>query len=143
MAKKSLLKMVKPMLNKGGFTMIETLFVLVIICMMFCISMRIHVPQKSDTIKINEMIQFLYQAKLTAMTQKTQVDVLFSKQNIVYRWNQSKETLQLDDNDSFESHQLSFNKNGNIQGAKTLIYYCGSQRYEFVYQIGSGTFYVR
>ena len=70
MAKKSLLKMVKPMLNKAGFTMIETLFVLVIICMMFCISMRIHVPQKSDTVKINEMIQFLYQAKLTAMTQK-------------------------------------------------------------------------
>ena len=60
MAKKSLLKMVKPMLNKAGFTMIETLFVLVIICMMFCISMRIHVPQKSDTVKINEMIQAKY-----------------------------------------------------------------------------------
>lgn len=143
MARKLPLKMVRPMLNKNGFTMIETLFVLIIICMMFCISMYIHIPQKSDTVKINEMIQFLYQAKLTAMTQKTVVNVSFSQQNIICTWNQSKETFKLDKGDSFESHQLSFNANGNIQGAKTLIYHCRNQRYEFVYQIGSGTFYVR
>ncbi len=143
MVKRLLLKMGKPMLNKSGFTMIETLFVLMIMCMLFCLSMNIHIPQKSHTKKIEEITHFLYQAKLSAMSQKHTVTVTFSSNDISFESNDVSHSFLLDDNDSFEEYQLSFNLNGNISGAKTLTYHCGNQTYEFVYQIGSGTFYVR
>ena len=116
------------MYDKSGFTMIETLFVLMIMCMLFCLSWRIHLPVKNDH---------------TAMNLKTQVTVTFASDFIQYEWEESSQTFTLDSNDSFESHQLTFNENGNIQGAKTLTYYCGSQVYTLVYQIGSGSFYVQ
>lgn len=131
------------MYDKSGFTMIETLFVLMIMCMLFCLSWRIHLPVKNDHTKIEEITRFLYQAKLTAMNLKTQVTVTFASDFIQYEWEESSQTFPLDSNDSFESHQLTFNENGNIQGAKALTYYCGSQVYTLVYQIGSGSFYVQ
>ncbi len=143
MERKYLSKMGKPMYDKSGFTMIETLFVLMIMCMLFCLSWRIHLPVKNDHTKIEEITRFLYQAKLTAMNLKTQVTVTFASDFIQYEWEESSQTFTLDSNDSFESHQLTFNENGNIQGAKTLTYYCGNQVYTLVYQIGSGSFYVQ
>lgn len=131
------------MYDKSGFTMIETLFVLMIMCMLFCLSWRMHLPVKNDHTKIEEITRFLYQAKLTAMNLKTQVTVTFASDFIQYEWEESSQTFTLDSNDSFESHQLTFNENGNIQGPKTLTYYCGSQVYTLVYQIGSGSFYVQ
>ena len=117
------------MYDKSGFTMIETLFVLMIMCMLFCLSWRIHLPVKNDHTKIEEITRFLYQAKLTAMNLKTQVTVTFASDFIQYEWEESSQTFTLDSNDSFESHQLTFNENGNI--------------YTLVYQIGSGSFYVQ
>lgn len=131
------------MSNKSGFTMIETLFVLMIMSMLFCLSINIHIPTKNESIKIDEIRRFLYLAKLTAMVQKEKVTVSFSTTNIRYEWKDKSNFYSLDGNDSFEEHQITFNANGNIQGAKTLIFYCGTKTYKFIYQIGSGTFYVK
>lgn len=131
------------MLDKSGFTMIETLFVLMIMSLLFCLSMNVHIPTKNESIRIDEIKRFLYLAKLTAMVQKEKVTVTFSSDDICYEWNNALQVLKLDEDDSFEEHQMTFNANGNIQGAKTLTFYCKEKTYNFVYQIGSGTFYVR
>lgn len=136
------LMMVKHMFNKSGFTLIETLFVFMIMCMLFVLSFHIHIPQKSDTVKIEEITRFLNQAKMTAMNQKNQVKVIFGADEILYECQDISEKYVLDTQDSFVPYELTFNENGNIHGAKTLTYYCGQHQYHLVFQIGSGSFYV-
>lgn len=136
------LMMDRPMFNKSGFTLIETLFVLMIMCILFTLSFRIHIPKKGDTIKIEEMTRFLNQAKMTAMNQKNQVKVIFGADEILYECQDISEKYVLDANDSFSPYELTFNENGNIHGAKTLIFYCGQHQYRLVFQVGSGSFYV-
>lgn len=131
------------MLDKSGFTMIETLFVLMIMSFLFCLSFNVHIPTKNDSIRIDEIKRFLYLAKLTAMVQKEKVTVKFSCDDICYECNDTLQVFKLSEDDSFEEHQMSFNANGNIHGAKTLTFYCKNKNYNFVYQIGSGTFYVQ
>lgn len=135
------LVMVKPMLNKKGFTLIETLFVLMILCILFTLSMSLHQPVKKENVYLSEITNFLYEAKLHAMTSKEKVELNVGN-TITYTSTSTQKKYMLKKGCYFENYKMTFNANGNVKTAKTLVYHHDDHVYRFVYQVGSGAFYV-
>ena len=131
------------MLTSKGFTLIETIFVLAIICILSLLIMGFHQPQKNEKMIIEEVKSFVNQAKLYAMVSKQTVTLEFEKDRLYYSSLDKEKEYLLDDDTYFDSHELSFNENGNINGAKTVNFYCHNKRYHFVFQVGSGSYYVQ
>lgn len=136
------LMMVRLMLNRKGFTLIETLFVLSIICILCVLTMTLHIPQKSEKVELNEIVSFLNEAKMNAMISKQTTTIHFSHHQITYSSAHQQKSLKLNKENSFEDYQMTFNENGNIKTAKTILYHTKNHDYRFVYQVGSGCFYV-
>ena len=122
------LMMVKHMLTNRGFTLVETLFVLFIICMLSLLTMTLHLPNKNNQVIIQEITEFLNQAKLEAIVSKT---------------TDKEKNYQLSENTYFDSYKMTFNSAGHIKTAKTVTYHTLQQDFQFVYQVGSGCFYVQ
>ena len=131
------------MLNNKGFTMIETLFVLSILCILSLLTMNLHIPSKNDEMIIQEISTFFHQAKMTAMIYKETVQVSTSRNQLSYTCGSTSKTYQLNDDSYFNDYQFTYNEFGNIKTAKTLNYYLHQKDYQFVFQVGSGCFYVR
>lgn len=143
MVRKYQLKMVKHMsMNNKGFTLLETLFVMFLICLLSSITMTLHIPKKSDENMIVEINSFLYQAKLNAMLNKETTTVTFSKKEIVASSSNYEQSYHLPNNSYFESYQMTFNEFGNIKIAKKLTFHTSNKTYYYVFQIGSGSHYV-
>lgn len=143
MVRKYQLKMVKHMsMNNKGFTLLETLFVMFLVCLLSSITMTLHIPKKSDENMIVEINSFLYQAKLNAMLSKETTTVTFSKKEIVASSSHYEQSYHLPNNSYFESYQMTFNEFGNIKTAKKLTFHTSNMTYYYVFQIGSGSHYV-
>lgn len=130
------------MLTNKGFTLIETLFVLFIICVLSSISLTLHLPQKSNETCIQEITAFLNKAKLEAIVSKQTVTVQFLHNQIIWNSSDKEEHYQLNEHTYFDSYKMTLNSSGNIKTAKTIIYHTPERNFRFVYQIGSGCFYV-
>lgn len=128
--------------NNHGFTLIETLFVLMIICVLSTLSMSFHQPVKKEETTLQEISHFFLEAKMEAMIHKTTVQVEVNGKRIEYSSMNVHKTYELDKDCSFEYHKMTFNESGNIKGAKTLNYRHKTNTYHFVFQVGSGCFYV-
>lgn len=131
------------MLTNKGFTLIETLFVLFIICILFTITMTLKMPQKKIERDIQEMSHFIRSAQIDAIRYKQTSILSFSRDKVSYSYQDKEYEYLLRDGLSFEEHQLTFNRNGGIKNAKTVSLYTEGQQYQFVFQIGSGCFYVK
>lgn len=138
-----ILVMDKLILTNRGFTLIETLFVLLVICLLMTISMTLHIPSKTENMRIDEIVLFLKEAQLYAMTSKEMVKVSFDYQIIRYESLSLQKEYHLDENTYFDAYSFTFNNEGHIKTAKTVWYHTPLQDYAFVYQIGSGYFYVQ
>lgn len=136
------LVMVRHMLTDKGFTLIETLFVLFVVCILFTISLQLHLPQKKVETTLQEITAFLNEAKLEAMVSKSTVTVSFQRDRVVYSGHDINKSYVLDEKSYFDEYQLTFNSEGHIKKAKTVYYHTGDRTYRFVYQVGSGYFYV-
>ncbi|MCD8027839.1 MAG: type II secretion system GspH family protein [Erysipelotrichaceae bacterium] len=130
------------LIKKNGFILIETLFVLFIMCILFSLSLNLHMPSVSDDFILNEASQFLNEAKLVAMTTKNTVTVNVSDSNLSYTSEDNDNQLTLDEI-TFETYQFTFNNKGNIKTAKTIKCKINQKSYRFIYQLGSGYFYVQ
>lgn len=137
-----LLVMVRHMLNNRGFTLIETLFVMMILCILFTLTMSLRLPIKKEEVYIREISSFFYEAKLSAMLSKETVELSVGPDNITYKSLSQTKSYQLKNGCYFQPYKMTFNENGNVKTAKTLIYHHDHHEYRFVYQIGSGAFYV-
>lgn len=127
------------MFQNKGFTMIETLFVLFIITMLLSLTFSLHIPKKNVDTQIQEIKAFLNSAKIQAMVTKDIVKVTFTRNKITY----DNQQYVLSDDSYFDSYEMTFNENGNIKTAKSLTYHTPKKDYTFVYQVGSGCFYVQ
>ena len=87
------LMMVKHMLTNRGFTLVETLFVLFIICMLSLLTMTLHLPNKNNQVIIQEITEFLNQAKLEAIVSKKTVTVQFLKDKVLWKRLIKKKTI--------------------------------------------------
>lgn len=142
MVKGFLLKMGKLMLTNKGFTLIETLFVLMIICILSSLTMSLHIPKKEDKAVIEEISQLIYEAQMNAMIFKETTNVDFYKNSIVVESQHMNNEYTLEDHMSFDEHKMTFNAFGHIKNAKAITLYA-KNNYQFVFQIGCGSFYVR
>ena len=143
MEKRFQLKMVKLMLKNDGFTMIETLFVLFVICILSCLTIRLHIPSQNDDIMIENLSQLLNQAKMNAMIYKEKTYISFQKRKLFIQSIHFNKEYFLRKDLSFESHEMSYNEYGNINKAKRIHLYSKQRTYSFVFQIGSGSYYVQ
>lgn len=131
------------MLNNRGFTLIEMLFVFFIILVLSTLTMTLHIPQKTDLHHIQDISSCLYQAKLNAITHKETTEVIFEKKKLLIESPHYSYQYVLSDNHHFEKHQFTYNEFGHIKKAKTVRFYGQEQNYAFVFQVGSGSFYVQ
>lgn len=143
MEKTFLSVMVKLMLNKKGFTFIETLFVISIISILSVLTMGYALPEKKDEHYIQEISQFLNEAKLSAMTDKRTVTIQFYKHKITYSHSHIQKEYELKKGTYFDEYKMTFNAYGHIKTAKTISYHMQDKVYQFVYQVGSGYVYVQ
>lgn len=134
----------KPMLNnQKGFTLIETLFVLMIICILSSLCLSIYMPKKSEDIYLQEISHFFQEAQLQAMTQKKTTSIKIATHELSYEIDQKKVTYQLPKNTYFDEHKITYNAYGHIKNAKTLTFHGIERNYYFIFQVGSGYFYVQ
>lgn len=142
MVKKSLFKMGKHMLTNKGFTLIETLFVLFIICLLSVLTMGLHIPTQSDEMILEEISQFINQAKMNAMIHKETTYIIFSRKSISIDAVHYQNQYLLPNEMYFDEYKMSYNEFGNIKIAKKIVLHCQEKSYSFVFQIGSGSYYV-
>lgn len=131
------------MSNNKGFTLVETLFVLVIIVILSLLTMNIYIPVKSDQDIIEEVTQILYQAKANSILYKEKTDIYFQKQSLKIQSKHYCNSYILTHQTSFSNYHFSYNEFGNIKTAKTVGFQGHHQKYSFIFQVGSGTFYVQ
>lgn len=131
------------MSNNHGFTLIEMLFVFFIILMLSTLTMTLHIPQKTDTHHIQDISSCLYQAKLNSIIHKETTDVTFDDSSLLIESDHYSYQYTLDQGRSFENYHFSYNDLGHIKKAKTVHFYGKDKNYAFVFQVGSGSFYVQ
>lgn len=131
------------MSTNKGFTLIETLFVLFIICILSSLTMGLHVPSKSDQTVIEEVSQLLNQAKMNSIVYKEKTYITFSNSYVSIQSDHLQYLYQLPKYTYFHNYQLSYNEFGNIKLAKKVLYYGKTKTYSFVFQIGNGSYYVQ
>lgn len=130
------------MLNNKGFTLIETLFVIAIMCILMSISINLCIPSKKIETSLHEIVCFINEAKLYAITSKHSVKIMFDRNMITCSSFDSVKNLRLEEGTYFDSYSLTFNASGHIKGAKRVKYHTQKKDYSFIFQIGSGYFYV-
>lgn len=131
------------MYNNKGFTLIESLFVLFIISISCFLCMSFHVPTYQDEIYIHQISEFLHYTQIKAMQTKQSTTLMFRKKYIKAISSNESKTYYLPRNIWFEKYDIHFNAYGHIKGAKTMTMHSLQNEYYFVYQVGSGMFYVR
>lgn len=131
------------MSNRKGFSLIELLLVLSIICMTSFLTLTIHQPKVSQEHIILQIENFIYEAKLNAMVNKEKTNVTLYRNRMKYQSSSVNKNLTLDDHVYCRNYQFSYNANGNIYKASTVKYSIYGQTVKFVFQVGSGCFETR
>ena len=134
--------MVKHMSNKG-FTIIESIWVIMIICILMSLTMTIKIPKRNHMSTLLHMTQFLHQTQMEAMVSKQPTLVECQKNRIIVKKDDKTNQLNLSENVWMEPYKFSFNAWGHIKKAKTIKVHIENNIYKIVYQVGSGYFYVQ
>lgn len=131
------------MLNRKGFTLVEMLLSLSVILILsaFCFTCRL--PKVSDDEELNLIVNVLTYARMHASTKKETTDVDVSDKSLhIYSEHMNRE-IHLGQGYRFLAcHHFSYNNTGRIKHAKTIKLETPHKRYDFIFQLGSGTFYV-
>lgn len=133
----------KPTLNRKGFTLIEMLLVISIMCTLTLLNMSIHNPKVSQQDTVQQISDFIYQAKINAMVNKDKTTIVLSGNKLSYSSSSTNQTVYLKNGIVKKKYTFSYNSKGNIYKATTINFYIDGSLIEFVFQVGSGSFYVR
>ena len=129
------------MLNKKGFTLIECMFVMSVSVIMIVLSFYIRTIPLNHNVIINDISLFINQAKTHAMIYKEKVNIYFAESSIQVNSIHLNDSYELRQG-HFSKHSFSYNENGHIVYPKSVNLYINNKVYKFVFQIGSGMFYV-
>ena len=135
------LMMDRHMSNNKGFTLLESLLVIGIICIISVLTLYIPHTQISHDTLIQDISLFINEAKAHAMVYKEKVKISFQKNTIKASSLHYNQSYHLKDG-HLSSHTLTYNSSGNIINPKSVILYFDDCYYRFVFQIGAGSFYV-
>lgn len=131
------------MLTKKGFTLIEMLLVLSIICTTSILSLTLYTPATQKQNTIDKISNFFLEAKANAILYKEKTDVAIKGVKLTYSSNNHTKTIYTTDAYAKKNYSFSYNANGNIYKAKTIQYVINGMNVNYVFQVGSGCFDVR
>lgn len=141
MAKQFISLMDRPMYKKG-FTVIEMLFVLSITVLLSSLCMTFKTRSISEEEEVALIRNLFDEARMMAIVEKETVKVSVSNEQIDLIGH-DKKTLKLEKGYKFlTNHVFTFNDHGRIKIAKTLILKTPDHTKKFVFQLGSGAYYV-
>jgi hypothetical protein len=97
----------------------------------------------SDDEVLNLIVNVLTYARMHVSTKKETTDVDVSDKSLhIYSEHMNRE-IHLGQGYRFLAcHHFSYNNTGRIKHAKTIKLETPHKRYDFIFQLGSGTFYV-
>ena len=130
-------------MHHKGFTMIEMVFVLsltLIISSLCCVYHPVHIREENEIMMIRHCfdiahVQALaYKEKVTVNVTSKTIDVSSAHYSNKIGLNQSYKFLT--------SHSFTYNSMGHIKTAKTLSLQTPDHVLKFVFQVGSGIYYV-
>ncbi|MDD7281380.1 competence type IV pilus minor pilin ComGD [Floccifex sp.] len=115
----------------NGFTIVEMLFVLLIVCMF---SIPIQKPKSSLTMFMKQMMAYSITMQQKAFETKQEVNVTINKHNALF----DEYSVDYPSNISCTPVSFHYNENGNISKALTLSCYEENKQMKLIYQLGSG-----
>lgn len=134
----------KPMYTEHGFTLIEMMLVLSLITSMSLLVMMQRPVTISTQDEIIAISQTFDQARMYALTHKETVKIAVTKHQINLSSAHYQQTYRLHKPYAFtNSHSFSYNSSGHIKIAKTLKLKTPDGSKSFVFQLGSGAYYVQ
>jgi prepilin-type N-terminal cleavage/methylation domain-containing protein len=128
-----------------GFTLIEMIFVLAITVVLASFGFLFHTPHVSDEDEIRMVSNIFSQARLQACAMKERQYVVCKDDDL--QVSSTSGTIHITLNKGYhfvEDHDFYYSNKGHIRKPKTVYLKSPSDKiYAFVFQLGSGTFYVR
>lgn len=133
------------MRNNHGFTMIEMVFVLAVTIVLASFGFTFHTPSVSDEDEIHLLSNIFNHARMQACALKEKQTVECRGTDLYVYDSHDERHITLANGFRFlTAHKFSYNGNGRIKTAKTIRLKSPSNKiYRFVFQVGSGTFYVQ
>ena len=130
------------LMYKKGFTVIEMLFVLSITIFLSSLCMTMHTRTINEQEEIALIKAMFDEARAMAIVEKDTVKVSVSNHRIDLIGKENK-TLNLEEGYQFlTNHTFTYNDHGRIKIAKTLVLKTPHHTRKFVFQLGSGAYYV-
>lgn len=130
--------------NKRGFTLLEMMFVLSITLILAALGFRFHMPKVPETQEVRLLSDTFKNARMKACALKEKQTIDVEETDIYIYDSHDSHHIKLAKGYRFETtHTFSYNTSGRIKRPKTLILEGPKHSYRFVFQIGSGTFYVK
>lgn len=130
------------LMYKKGFTVIEMLFVLSITIFLSSLCMTMHTRTINEQEEIALIKAMFDEARAMAIVEKDTVKLSVSNHRIDLIGKENK-TLNLEEGYQFlTNHTFTYNDHGRIKIAKTLVLKTPYHTRKFVFQLGSGAYYV-
>lgn len=130
------------LMYKKGFTVIEMLYVLSITIFLSSLCMTMHTRTINEQEEIALIKAMFDEARAMAIVEKDTVKVSVSNHRIDLSGKENK-TLNLEEGYQFlTNHTFTYNDHGRIKIAKTLVLKTPHHTRKFVFQLGSGAYYV-
>lgn len=131
--------------DQRGFTMIEMIFVLAITIVLAGFGFVFHEPTVSKEDEIHLLSNMFNDARMKACSLKEKQTVVCEKNALsIYDTHDNTRVKLAEGFEFLTIHQFTYNSNGRIKGAKTIRLKTPDGKIsKFVFQLGSGTFYVQ
>lgn len=131
------------MLKTKGYTLIEMLFVISLMSMLSLITINNHELRMNNKDTIEHISLFFIKAKSHAIVNKEQVDIVVKHNKIKIECLHMNNIYHINQGLFLDSHKFHYNEKGHIYKAKTLSLKLNNHLYDYIFQLGSGTFYVK
>ena len=130
--------------NRGGFTLVELMLVLSLTLVLASIGFLFHPPTLNSDAQIRLLASTFKKARMKACALKEKQTVDVSDRDVYVYDTHDDCHLRLPHGYHFlTDHTFSYNAAGHIKKPKTLVLQAPHRHYRFVFQLGSGTFYVQ
>lgn len=131
------------MLKTKGYTLVEMIFVVSLCAMLSLISVNNQKIEITDDKIVSDLSLLFHKAKTYAMCNKENIELHINHKHITLISSAKEERYTLNHGNFKEKHVFHYNEQGHIYKAKTITYIGKDYIYDFVFQLGSGTYYVK
>lgn len=133
--------MVKHLLNKEGFILVEVIIVLMVLALMILINLQIASSSFATTLYLKEtdvLLTELNNARQLAINDKVIVNLSFDKHSLYVKTNSNLEEYKFKMLNFTKSKELYFNKKGALNQAYTLMFTDGFKLRKIIFYLGKG-----